>query len=335
MEALLTSLVLTVLLLPPAIWVLKSIRALDSPNVRSSHTLPTPRGAGMALVIGAVLAGSLSTTGPQSQQLLVFACFALAMGLLGLVDDLRRGLPVAARLLAAVIVTAVALPLLGGELPAGTVAGTILGAAWVVGFTNAFNFMDGINGISGLNGAVIAGVLWRLAPDDSAAGVVAAVTCGACLGFLPFNAPRAMAFLGDAGSYAIGGSLGLLAVATVSDGSSILLVALPFLPYLADTSLTLARRIARRERFYDAHRQHAYQRLVDRGWPHIGASTLVATTTALCALLAAAAAGGGLVGRLLALAGGLTLSVLYAASPNVLAWRQDRLAGSGTRRRLA
>src|SRR5690606_20794310 len=120
-------------------------------------------------------------------------------------------------------------------------------------------------------------------PDLVQASALALAGCG--LAFLPWNLVRAKVFLGDVGSYALGATSAALACWLVAEGASVLSVLTVFLPYLADTSLTFVRRTARRERWWEAHREHAYQRVVDMGPPHWQVSLGVATLSALCGTL--------------------------------------------------
>jgi UDP-GlcNAc:undecaprenyl-phosphate/decaprenyl-phosphate GlcNAc-1-phosphate transferase len=178
----------------------------------------------------------------------------------------------------------------------------VLTALWTTGVTNAYNFMDGINGIASMEaivaGAALAVLLSR--HGDTAGAVVAVATAGAAAGFLPWNYPKARIFMGDVGSAALGFLLAMLAVRFSFVGGSLLEGALPLLPFLFDTSLTLARRITNRERWWTAHRTHLYQRLTQLGWSH-------ATVTAVWGALALASAGVALVLREVSRTQGLTL----------------------------
>ena len=130
----------------------------------------------------------------------------------------------------------------------------------VVGFVNAFNFMDGIDGISALNAVVM--VLWLAMNSydvDNELSVLCLVVAAAVVGFAPFNLPRARLFLGDVGSYGLGVALSGCAVLAWAGGVPTTVVLAPFVIYLADTSTTLVRRALRRESVTTAHREHVYQ----------------------------------------------------------------------------
>ena len=135
---------------------------------------------------------------------------------------------------------------------------------------NAFNFMDGVNGISGAH-ALIAGVVYALLGwwqhDGFLVPAGAAVAAGA-LAFLPWNAGQARVFLGDAGSYALGAALAVLAAYALVRGVPVEAVLGPLALYLADTAWTLQRRIRAGERWLEPHRTHIYQRWCDAGWSH-------------------------------------------------------------------
>jgi UDP-N-acetylmuramyl pentapeptide phosphotransferase/UDP-N-acetylglucosamine-1-phosphate transferase len=181
-----------------------------------------------------------------------------------------------------------------GLPPALMAAAVIVFAVWLIGFVNAFNFMDGVNGISAAH-ALIGGAYyaclgwWR--PDTFLAAAGAAVAAGG-LAFLPWNALRARVFLGDAGSYGIGVALGLLAACSVIRHIPLEAALAPLALYLADTAWTLQRRIRTGERIFEAHRSHTYQKLCDVGWSHQRVTLATAAVTAVVCLLGAASLAG-------------------------------------------
>jgi len=256
-------------------------RALDHPTDRSSHTVPTPRGGGIGvlagLVVGCAVGGVLGH--PPSWWVVLAAS---SLGVLGLTEDLR-GLSIRVRLATQV---ALCLGLVAGLAVTQSEPLWVLVAAFgLVVLVNAYNFMDGINGISSLS-ALVAGAWYaHLAStaDAERLTVAAVALAGAAVGFLPWNLVRARAFLGDCGSYALGGAVGLLGLAVWLEGASAVAAVAPLLLYLADVGWTLAWRVGRREPWYEAHRQHVYQRLADAAG-HLRASLAVAGLSAVLCL---------------------------------------------------
>ena len=275
--------------------VLRQTNILDRPNERSSHTAPTPRGAGLAMVpiaaglwIGtAVMAGN-----GQSDALIWVAMGALLLCALSWIDDLV-GLSPLVRFGFHLIAVAVLLfqqpsellyfqgwlPLWADRLVAGL--------AWVW-FINLFNFMDGIDGISGVETAGIGlGVITMAAFVPALVGLAlpAGVLVGVALGFLIFNWHPAKIFLGDSGSVPLGLLLGWLLLELAAAGYWAAAVILPIY-YLADATLTLVKRLSRGEKIWQAHRQHFYQRAVARGLSHGYVAALIAVANLLFIALA-------------------------------------------------
>ena len=245
--------------------------ALARPNARSSHTVPTPQGGGIAVVTALVTISGLFLAAPEiggRPDWIWLAGGTLALAGLGAVDDIRP-LPAAARL----IVQAVAVGLLVWHLDGRLLPGAPLwferGLAVVAGlwFVNLTNFMDGLDWMIAAEIVPVAGALLLLGlagllPPLPA--LVAACLLGAVLGFAPFNRPVARLFLGDVGSLPIGlVTAWLLWHLAVAGGLAAALL-LP-LTFLADASLTLAGRAARGERIWEAHRGHYYQRATVNG----------------------------------------------------------------------
>lgn len=282
------------LTMPLVIRILVARGVYDVPNARSSHSVVIPRGGGVAVVIATVAASVIAGWGGQlaTPAAGVFGLTMIGFAALGLVDDLL-GLSAIVRLAVQLVGgIAVTYVLLGfPSVPASTpwvILG--LGAIWLAAFVNAFNFMDGINAISGVSAALSATWygLWATSVGDAAVATWAWALMGASLGFLPWNAPSARVFLGDVGSYGMGALLGTLALATWSRTGSVAVASAPLLVYLADTAGTLAVRAWRREPLLQAHRSHVYQRLTAAGLTHIGSTTVVgAFTLACCAVVAA------------------------------------------------
>lgn len=236
--------------------------AMDVPNDRSLHAVPTPRVGGLVLV-GATLLGWAMLQRPPAEIVLP----VLLLCAFSFIDD-RRGLPVAARFgmhaLAAVLLLYLAYPAVDRVMLAAMAVGLI----WL---TNLYNFMDGMDGLAGgmtlIGFAMLgAGALCGGAPELAAACFCVAA---AAAGFLPFNWHPAKLFLGDAGSIPLGFLAGTLGARGWSDGLwPLWFPLLVFSPFVVDATATLLRRLLRGERIWQAHREHYYQRLVRMGWSH-------------------------------------------------------------------
>jgi UDP-N-acetylmuramyl pentapeptide phosphotransferase/UDP-N-acetylglucosamine-1-phosphate transferase len=245
--------------------------ALAKPNARSSHKQPTPQGGGIAVLLGIFFAcavlPALGWTAPLASVLMA----AVALGILGGIDDIR-GLPAGPRFVVQAIAAMFVLVLLPTDfrvvsaLPWWLERGMMFfGLVW---FINLTNFMDGIDWMTVAETIPIAAAVtifaaFDLVPRD--AGFAAAALCGAVLGFAPFNRPVARLFLGDVGSLPIGLLLGWLLI-RVGEQHLPAALLLP-LYYLADSGVTLLGRLVRGERLTEAHRCHFYQQAVDNGMP--------------------------------------------------------------------
>lgn len=245
--------------------------ALARPNARSSHVVPTPQGAGIAVIMTtlSVVGGCALATGLAIPAILFGAILFIA--LVGLADDIKP-IPVLPRLLlqaaavCAVLLAAPATSRIFAGWPLWLERGMLLIAGlW---FVNLVNFMDGLDLMTVAELVPITGALilmgW-LGNYPPLPALVAAALCGAMLGFAPFNRPIAKVFLGDVGSLPIGLLLGwcLLQLAWQHQLTAALLLPLY---YLADATLTLLRRVARAEPFWAAHRTHFYQRATNNGF---------------------------------------------------------------------
>jgi len=256
--------------------LLRHIGVLDRPNERSSHAAPIPRGGGIALVAAILMAWlALIVVGAVAPLLLVILIGAALLAAISWIDDLR-GLSPAARLLAQLV--AVGLGVVA-VMPAGSVfqgwlspgLDVAVAALLWLWFVNLFNFMDGIDGLAGSEAAAIAIglVLFSLfgGGRDSGLAALAGTVAAAAGGFLVWNWSPARIFLGDVGSVPLGYLLGFLLLEVAARGGWKIAVILP-LYFLADATPTLVRRLARGEPVWQAHRQHFYQRAVQRGLGH-------------------------------------------------------------------
>lgn len=244
-------------------WLLRSGRAhrwaLDQPNHRSLHTEPTPRVGGLGIVAGVLLTSVLLGQG-------LLAGLLLLLAVVSWFDDRGHVLilvRLGAQFLAAIISVVVQVP-----------DGWLLGIAAVfalVWMANLYNFMDGSDGLAG--GMAVFGfgtygvVAWLT--GDGALALSAFSVAAAALGFLCFNFPPARVFMGDAGSVPLGFLAGAIGLTGWLVGAwPIWFPLLVFSPFVVDASVTLLKRTLRGERFWQAHRDHYYQRLVRMGWSH-------------------------------------------------------------------
>jgi Fuc2NAc and GlcNAc transferase len=270
--------------------------ALDIPNERSAHSVPTPRGGGIAiaLVVSAAAAG-LWLLRRIDLPLLMALLAGLAVAIVGFVDD-RHHLRAGPRLLVHVLAALWALGWLGGLPPvqlgqhvhSAGAAGYLLGVLGIVWVLNLFNFMDGIDALAASEGTFITwgGALTAaLVPAADVAWQPAVAVGAACCGFLLWNWPPARIFMGDVGSGYLGYVVAVLAVAaTRTDPVALLVWLILGSLFWADATVTLARRVLRGERASTAHRSHAYQQLARRVGQHRRV-TLLALGINLCWLL--------------------------------------------------
>jgi UDP-N-acetylmuramyl pentapeptide phosphotransferase/UDP-N-acetylglucosamine-1-phosphate transferase len=256
------------------LWPVLRLYAMARPNARSSHATPTPQGGGIAVVTATlvVAAAALYAAG-SAFDLRATALLAAATVLIaatGAVDDVVT-LGVAPRIALQGIAVALMLWALPDQLRVVPVlpwwierALMLLAGLW---FVNLANFMDGIDWMTVAEVLPIAacvallGYLGAMPPEPAVAALTLA---GAILGFAPFNKPVARLFLGDVGSLPVGLLLAWMLVTLAGSGHLAAALLLP-LYYGADATITLARRIVRREPFWEAHRSHFYQRAVDGG----------------------------------------------------------------------
>lgn len=259
---------------------------LDRPVERSSHKLPVPRGGGLALVPVLVAAWiALALLGEAPRAAALAALLAGGLALLSWLDDLR-GLPIGVRFAGHILAALVGLAL----LPQGPVFQGLLPPlldrtasllAWVW-FINLYNFMDGIDGITGVETASLGigvALLGAAGGDGGSIGLALSVAAAA-LAFLRWNWHPAKLFLGDIGSVPLGYLLGYLLLSLAARGLWAPALILP-LYYLADATLTLLRRLLRGERFWQAHRQHFYQRALAPDDDHAAVARLILVADAL------------------------------------------------------
>jgi UDP-N-acetylmuramyl pentapeptide phosphotransferase/UDP-N-acetylglucosamine-1-phosphate transferase len=244
---------------------------IDVPGERHSHSRATPRGGGAGLVLAFVLmaVAPIGVQRPDATYTVILPAF-VTLALLGWLDDhrpLRARTRFVVQLLASVFLVW-NLPLSGPYGAAWFTVAAVLFAAWMI---NLYNFMDGSNGMAagqGVFAATLLAWLFQRAGEPGFA-TLSLLMAACCVGFLPWNLGRARVFMGDVGSLALGFFIAALLLYGVSGGAFSLPVGLMVMAvFLADSTLTLLLRVSRGERWYNAHRQHLYQRLIARGWTH-------------------------------------------------------------------
>lgn len=274
---LLLSIVLAAILSSVLTWALRPLLlryALARPNARSSHRIPTPQGAGIAVIIATLIAAGIAITLADRAGLQIpVAVFGagLFIAIVGVADDIRS-VPVLPRLLLQALAVSAVVFSLPSDLqiipfcPLWLERSIVLVAGlW---FVNLVNFMDGLDWMTVAETVPIAaalvalGLLGDVAPTPL---LVAAALGGAMLGFAPFNRPVAKVFLGDVGSLPIGLLLGWCLLELAYRGQFVAALLLP-LYYLADATVTMLRRLLAGEKIWSAHRSHFYQRATDNGF---------------------------------------------------------------------
>ena len=282
---------------------------VDRPNARALHDVPVARGGGAAILIAAsaclvvlMLAGSL----PPRLGAPWVAC-GLGFGLLGWVDD-HVDLSAAVRIvcqMALAVAFCLTLPGIVPFDPVGLVfvSGGAIALVWMV---NLYNFMDGADGFAALEAVAVAaagGVILGVAGAEEQM-LIAALVAGSSAGFLIWNWAPARIFMGDVGSYFLGFQFGALILHGAIAGTGAWVWLILIAPFVTDASLTLIRRMWKREKWWQAHRTHLYQRLILGGWNHpmVCAGLLIITLV----LLAPAAV---LTARYPSLAPGTTVTI--------------------------
>jgi UDP-N-acetylmuramyl pentapeptide phosphotransferase/UDP-N-acetylglucosamine-1-phosphate transferase len=245
------------------------------PNQRSSHRLPTPQGGGIAVIAAAI--GTVACAyfivpdiAPAARALIVLIAAVIGLAVVGVSDDIRP-IDAAPRLLLQGLSVVLVIAILPNDMRVLPFvpwwierALMLIAGVW---FVNLVNFMDGIDWMTVGEvvpvtvGLLIAAAFGALPPEG---GVVTVALCGAMLGFAPFNKPVAKLFLGDVGSLPVGLLLFWLLLLLAGSGHLAAAILLP-LYYLADTTITLVRRLIAGEPVTQAHRQHFYQRALDGG----------------------------------------------------------------------
>ena len=261
---------------------------LDVPNERSSHTSPTPRGGGIVIVAICLMGYTLLALFGELDFVWGYFIGALLIAIVSWLDDLYSLSFVwrlCIQLLSASLLIYSIAPSLNDSFATsiysgGAIAISIIGIVWIV---NAYNFMDGIDGIAGLQ-AGVAAASWALLTWSFAVGlsIYSMLVFAAAIGFLFHNWSPARVFMGDVGSAFLGftfASLPFLSLNFYRSDTHLLPIfaILTLWPFIFDTAFTLITRILKRQRIWQAHREHLYQRLVKQGYSHLSTASLYGT----------------------------------------------------------
>jgi glycosyltransferase WbpL len=261
---------------------------LDIPNARSSHATPTPRGGGLAIVVAYLASVALLFWAGllAARVAAAFAGGGALIAAVGYADD-HRALSARTRFAVHAIAAVWAVALIGGLTDGsmrifglhGSLAGIAIAFLAITWMTNLFNFMDGIDGIAASEAVFVACasafIGWRHGADPGLV-ISALALAAASLGFLSWNWPPARIFMGDVGSAFLGFSLAALAIAMCArDALPIEVFVILGGVFIVDATVTLLRRLVRGDRWYEAHRSHAYQHLARRWKGHLPVTSAV------------------------------------------------------------
>jgi len=269
---------------------------LDHPNERSSHSMPTPRGGGLAIVILVLGTGVWSASEAGWSRSVIYIVCGAVIAFLGWRDDIHslssrirfavQALVAAISIIGLGYFKAVTIPLFG-ELQLGVI-GIIITFLWIIGLTNAYNFMDGIDGIAG-GVALSAALGWMWLSSNMQSHFVfwiALSIAAGSLGFLGHNWPPAKIFMGDVASTFLGYSFAVLPLLSADEsGDALMLGTLLMWTFIMDAGVTFIRRALKREKVFSAHRTHLYQRLVIGGYQHATISFLYIFLTLFAGIL--------------------------------------------------
>lgn len=309
--AVLAAFIVTTIAMPLVFIWLRRSRQEDHPNNRSLHQYPTVRGAGLALAIGILTAFAITGGVPWFFWLAVVGFTAL-----GAFDDRSSLRPSTKLILQMLFTVPVALGIIHGLGIPIIVAFPV--ALFLLIVVNAVNFMDGVNGITGVH-VFIWGIVYAIGMhlvNQNALITIALTLSAVGLAFLPWNVPKAQIFLGDSGSYLIGAYVGILAVLGVFAGQPIAFLA-PLAIYGADTGFTLVRRLMRGDPVSQAHRDHVFQRLVLAGWGHVPTALITAVFTICASTLGLLSIQASLAESIMLVAGIVALCFVYLILPKI------------------
>lgn len=273
-------------------WLIKE-QQVDLPNERSMHTGSVPRGGGLVisvLVVTALLAAAVLSS--QTQLYLAFAALLFCWSLLCWWDD-RTNLPTGLRFGVQITLAVTAVMAFGWITQVQDVslgmfgaAMTVIGILWM---SNLYNFMDGIDGIAASQAivAALSFTCWFFFLNNPVMALVCLVAAAASYGFILWNWQPAKIFMGDVASVTLGAFFAITMILAASRHHiPILSLLMIFGVFILDTTTTLAIRLLKRERFWEAHRQHLYQRFVQLGFSHQTVTLWCLVLMIICSVLA-------------------------------------------------
>jgi UDP-N-acetylmuramyl pentapeptide phosphotransferase/UDP-N-acetylglucosamine-1-phosphate transferase len=262
---------------------------IDHPSHRGSHTSPTPRGGGLGAMAAVAAAFVFLAVRTTDAAVMTAVVAGLMVATIGWLDD-HRSLSVRSRLavhlIGGIAVAALWLQSSTLSLPL-RIALAVWWAFWTMSSINLVNFMDGINGLVASQIAIFAASLMLFGWEDTQSSWYAAAAAAACLGFLPWNYPRARIFLGDVGSGALGYLVPFLALLAMREtGVDVVRAHLPLLPLFGDATVTIARRWRLGEKLTEPHRSHLYQRMANGGIGHTKVTAIYGAASTCGAIVA-------------------------------------------------
>ncbi len=270
---------------------------LDTPNERSSHYTPIPLGGGVVIVLVVLAMGAWVANEIEWKRSLIYIISAAVMAWMGWRDDVHS-LPASFRLTVQSLIAmvsiwgmgyfkVVAIPMFG-HVQLG-LFGILITFFWIVGLTNAYNFMDGIDGMAG-GVALMAALGWMWLSSDTKTWFVfwiALAIASSSLGFLGHNWSPARVFMGDVGSTFLGYTFAVLSLVSANQGGDALLIGtLLMWTVIMDSFVTFLGRLIKRENVFTGHRSHLFQRLVQVGYKHSTISLFYMILTGVAGLLA-------------------------------------------------
>lgn len=261
----------------------------DIPNERSSHKNPTPRGGGVAVVAAFVfgLLALLIRRDIDAESFYAIVLPGALVAIIGYLDDLGRVTAARLRLIGHFVAALIAIYILGGLPPMPLfsatldigLVGNIIAVLFLVWMLNLFNFMDGIDSITGVEALTSCLILtiFLINKSDTELWRVPALLCAAVIGFLYFNWPPAKIFLGDIGSGFIGFTIGTISLVIAKSQPLITWAVIILLGvFIVDATVTLIRRVYDKQQISAAHRSHAFQHLANNADRHLKVSLSIA-----------------------------------------------------------